>query len=182
MKCIVGTYDSKASTDCTSGLDRCYNYTTVGVSTSTSYSCVTASVMAASGITDNKCTTISGFLACLCDTDDCNSDASSGAQTQSGLKCHLGTSKDTAAALATSMDCTSTMDRCTIATNDGNTVWACMSAATATASGFKDEGCSTVGSITQCLCKTDGCNSATTVNGKKLSCNNSLSNNKVNIR
>ena len=158
MKCIVGTYDGKSSTDCASGLDRCYNYTTGGVSTSTSYQCVLASsiISATSGITDKKCTTTTqsgqSVETCLCDTDDCNMPASSGSE----LKCHVGESKDTA--LATTQTCGSGMDRCAKAMTDGNTVWVCLSAATATSKGYIDEVCSTVNSTEICLCKGDGCN------------------------
>ena len=118
MKCIVGTYDGKSSTDCASGSDRCYNYTTGGVSTSTSYQCIEASaiVSATSGITDKKCTTTTqsgqSVETCLCDTDDCNMAASSGSE----LKCHVGESKDTA--LATTQTCPSGMDRCAKAMTD----------------------------------------------------------------
>ena len=161
MKCIVGNSDGKSSTDCTnvsSGLDRCMNMTTDGVSTSTSYQCVLASaiISATSGITDKKCTTTTvdgqSVETCLCDTDDCNMAASSGSE----LKCHVGESKDTA--LATTLTCGSGKDRCAKVITDGNPVWICMLAATATSNGFTDEVCSTVNSTELCLCKGDGCN------------------------
>ena len=141
-----------------SGLDRCMNMTTGGVSTSTSYECVLAStiISATSGITDKKYTTTTvdgkSVETCLCDTDDCNMAASSGSE----LKCHVGESKD--AALATTLTCGSGKDRCAKVTTDGNANWICMLAATATSNGFTDEVCSTVNSTELCLCKGDGCN------------------------
>ena len=159
MKCIVGNSDGTSSTDCanvSSGLDRCMNMTTGGVSTSTQYTCVLASAILASGIADKKCTTTTvdgqSVETCLCDTDDCNMAASSGSE----LKCHQGESKDTA--LATTQTCPAGMDRCAKAITDGNTFWVCLSAATATSKGYTDEVCSTVNSTEICLCKGDGCN------------------------
>jgi len=159
LKCMVGTGDTKTSTDCTSGLDRCINITTSGI---TAYSCNSAAVIAVSTIADKKCTTVSSIVTCLCDTDDCNTDTSTGTETQAGLKCHVGTSKDEAAALAATTACASGLDRCSKAMKDGNTVWLCVSAATQTAAGYTDEACSTVDTTEQCLCKGDGCNSAPT--------------------
>ena len=84
------------------------------------------------------------------------------------MKCHLGTSQDTASALATTSSCASGMDRCAKATKDVGTVWLCMSAAVATAKGYTDEDCSTVDDTELCLCKGDGCNSAPTQSANQV--------------
>ena len=75
-----------------------------------------------------------------------------------GLKCLLGNSQSG----TTTGACASGMDRCAKATKDVGTVWLCMSASIAIATGYKDEDCSTVGDTELCLCKGDGCNSAPT--------------------
>ena len=59
-----------------------------GTWTSTSYSCVDQYEINSFGLKDNKCTKINeDDEKCLCDTDDCNMEATSSAQTQSTLKC-----------------------------------------------------------------------------------------------
>ena len=150
LKCIVGTGPTKTSMDCTSGLDVCVNETSSIISI-TAYKCDAASTYPN---LEKKCTTANSITTCLCDTDDCNSPPPP-------LKCYQGNTNSTGA-LTTTTACASTMDRCSKATKDGQTVWTCTLAALMTASGFTDEACSTVDSVQYCLCKTDGCNSAPT--------------------
>merc|ERR1712141_118357 len=149
LKCIQGTYDIKSSKECTSGLDRCMNATTGGVSTSTTYACFDEDQAKAAGFSDKTCSTTNSVETCLCLKDDCNAPASV-------LKCYQGSGDS---AVLSSCTGSPSPDRCTKQTNGSVVTYACGLASNIIIEGsVADNACSTIKSVEICLCSTDGCN------------------------
>ena len=73
------------------------------------------------------------------------------------LRCHFGSSSG----YIDEIECSSTLDRCMKSTVNGVVAYACSSASILTASGARDNSCTTIGSDEVCICSTDGCNKNT---------------------
>ena len=74
----------------------------------------------------------------------------------SALRCYIGTSTNSKSLTGCP---SSILNRCLKATISGNTVYSCTSSSVLSASGYRDNTCSTISGVQYCVCSTDGCNS-----------------------
>ena len=72
LKCYVGTGSSKKSQECISGMTKCMNTITSGV---TNYMCTTSIALTSAGLREDGCKTVSNVKFCVCSTNNCNMEA-----------------------------------------------------------------------------------------------------------